>query len=69
MLLGGEKQAPGTRVSPVHVCAEFLLSEKETERKAIHGCQCRSHDKALQCISALFTPTLCLSLRLHTNYV
>lgn len=30
VLLGGEKQAPGTGVSPVHVCAEFLLSEKET---------------------------------------
>lgn len=27
------------------------------------------HDKALQCISALFTPTLRLSPRLHTNYV
>lgn len=30
VLLGGEKQAPGTAVSPVHACAEFLLSEKET---------------------------------------
>lgn len=48
---------------------KFLLLEKETWGKAIHGCRSYLHDKALWCISDLLTPVLCLSCRLQMTSV